>query len=187
VPLEKFRAYKTAFDEANVVANQFYDDAAAAIVIVEESEKPPAKTTDPAPTSDFPATLTKSMFLQAAPADAPKESESIAARWHAFALAGQYNELMLGLAEEKPVGQLKKTVSEISSGVEQFVSLASLTLPIGPAIAGLAKVAEILERARSRQEFLDNLPAGHKLVDELVGALMDDVPTLYNLEKTGSV
>jgi hypothetical protein len=179
-PVEDFRAYSEAFTEARITGNVLLDDVAVAMDVA-------AARAQPAPPADAPKPLFPDSFDPAsviAPA-AGGEAPAIAARRQAFATVAQYNEILLELAEGRSAEEASAGVATLGDNVAALAKFAgSAANPLfGIGLSALQQAVALAERYRSREEFAQAILSGYGDVDGILQALIDDTPTLYEIQK----
>ncbi|HTP97326.1 MAG TPA: hypothetical protein VMK05_15850 [Burkholderiales bacterium] len=135
----------------------------------------PASGEDPLP---YPLTWKDVLVNQAA--GAPDDIET---RRLALSVVAQYNDVLTQLAEGKSAAQIKTGASGLVTSLGKFVAAATgSAIPGLGAIGGLVStLAEQLEKARLREEFIAALRNGAPVVDKILDALIDDIGSHYDL------
>jgi len=210
VPEEQVQLYTQAFTEAEAAGNLVYDQISP-IVARQPATNTPADALIVAPAggpgtgSNQVGSLTENQAEKANPCAGdlgpqpfeacfdpdtitggavPGEPAEVKARRRAMATIALYNDLLVRLNSGATGEELGTEVHSLSSnlgGLLQFVNAAA-----GP-IAGLAgdtlaRLAELQERMRADRELRRALVEGEPVIQELIAALINETPTLYEIK-----
>lgn len=123
--------------------------------------------------------------------DAAKEldggiPDDIQARRLAFKVIGHYNAVLTQLAEGKSVEQVNAGAKGLLKSIDQLQTTLR-----GSGITGLVPItgivtllADLFEKARLREEFVRAVEKGAPVVEKLIGALIADIKSHYDLRTT---
>ncbi len=179
-PVQEFRDYSQAFTEARVTSEVLLDDVALAMAVADSREE--QGSAEATTTELFPKSFDPTSVLGA---EAPGEPPAIAARRVALATVAQYNEVLLRLAEGRTVEEAGAGLGTLGERATQLASLAGAGANplIGIGVSALQEAVKLAERARARREFEKAILSGYGSVQGILQALVNDTPTLYEIQK----
>lgn len=210
VPQEQVQLYTQAFAEAEAAGNLVYDQISPIVArqpatnaLADAAIVAPAA--GPGTGSNQAGSLTENQAEKANPCAGdsgpqpfdpcfdpdtitagavPGEPAEVKARRRAMATIALYNDLLIRLnsgATGEELGAEVRSLSSNLGGLLQFVNAAA-----GP-IAGLAgdtlaRLAELQESVRADRELRRALVEGEPVIQELIAALINETPTLYEIK-----
>lgn len=188
LPNEEISSYRKNFAEVNVAGNRLLDEISPYVSLVAKREGGGGSLKDCGLNEHgYPKCFDPRLALQSRSVE---EHGSIIARRAALGAIQTYNDLLLDLAEGKPIDRAGQRVKDLT----EFVGVLSSTLGIaGPlpalavAIGGpaldqfLAAIRTSVSAAALRSALLQGAPIVHRMLE----ALADDSPRMYNVYSRG--
>ena len=160
IPTAELTAYKQAFGSARQSAETVIADYRNALQ--EASAIAPRSAASP-----FPEVFEPESFLSGDARDA-----NVASRLRALEVLGQYNNVLVALAEGKSEEEVRGAVGAFSSSLSTLVATFGSSVPALSAITRIAQtIAGLVENARRREEFRrivdEGAPVVRQIIDEV--------------------
>ena len=168
--LERVQEHSQTYEEAREATSLIYERAAVAA--------------DAGATAAGPYATGACDFVRAVPA-------SVTARCDAFAAVTTYNEILVKLAAGDPavavrseLGQLSVALGGLHAFLEQDTTVQTLLASAGPAVGPLLGIIDQAQKLTSAAALREELERGRPAVQAILQALREDVPRLYDLERS---